>query len=94
MFYSQKPIHLTRNLMVTLFTNQESHTVRAKPRQTYFNQVVRECIRNLKNDNVAYCFNWEQLDEIKRKLKDKMIINSYFDDDCGCYFIRKVSVIK
>ena len=41
-----------------------------KEKDSFFNQVVREAVRQLKSDKSAYCFSLEQVKEICKQVPD------------------------
>jgi hypothetical protein len=94
MITTSKKLYLTTNLLCTRWRNGESHYNKAHKDNTWFNNLVRACVRDLKVESKSYCFNKEQLAEIKKALKGVMIIKSIYKEDYGCYFITKVRMIK
>ena len=88
MIKTLKPMNFSTRIHCTLWTNQESRTKKAVKSQIYFNQVVRDCISNLKKGNVAYCFSHEQLEEIKNKLKKVCNVKHEYNEEDGVYYLR------
>ena len=90
MFIPKKRIYLTSKLKCTIWHRNETHCVRAKKSNTWFNQVVRDCVNDVKRGSFGYCFDYEQLEEIKRKLKNECNIVIKHSAEQGVYYIRKL----
>lgn len=55
----------------------------------YFENVVKDAIKDIMKRGNAYAFSMEQVEEISNRLKKKKI-QIKCKDDCGIFILRKV----
>lgn len=90
MYKSMKRIYLTTKLNCSIWRSGESHTERAKPNNSWFNQVVRDCVSDIKKGYVGYCFSYEQLQVVKEKLQGVIDIKQEYCEEDGVYYVERL----
>lgn len=61
-----------------IMISKQYEDIRAKESSTYFKQLVRDCIADLKVRHVTYCFTMEQVEAIKERISFE--IDIYYNE--------------
>lgn len=90
MIRTTKRIYLSSKMKCTLWHKNERHDIKARKGNTYFKQVVRSCVSDIKKGYVGYCFSYEQLQVIKEKLQGVIDIKQEYCEEDGVYYVERL----